>query len=46
MVEPQDGSGSSLDADARIDQIALQELILSTRGMTEFLDDNMFKLIA
>jgi GAF domain-containing protein len=37
MVEPQDGS--SLDADARVDQIALQELILSTRGMTEFLDE-------
>jgi GAF domain-containing protein len=39
MVEPQDGSGSSLDADARVDQTALQELILSTEGMTEFLDE-------
>ena len=39
MVGPQDGSGSSLDPDARVDQTALQELILSTTGMTEFLDE-------
>jgi GAF domain-containing protein len=39
MAEPQDGSGSALDADGRVDQTALQELILSTAGMTEFLDE-------
>jgi GAF domain-containing protein len=39
MVQPADGSGSTIDADGRIDQTALQELILSTDGMTEFLDE-------
>jgi GAF domain-containing protein len=39
MVQPADGSASTTDADARIDQTALQELILSTDGMTEFLDE-------
>jgi GAF domain-containing protein len=39
MVEPRNGSGSSFDPDARVDQTALQELILSTAGMTEFLDE-------
>jgi GAF domain-containing protein len=37
MVEPADDS--TTDADARVDQTALQELILSTEGMTEFLDE-------
>jgi GAF domain-containing protein len=39
MVQLADGSGSTIDADARVDQSALQELILSTDGMTEFLDE-------
>jgi GAF domain-containing protein len=39
MVEPRNGSGPSFDPDARVDQTALQELILSTAGMTEFLDE-------
>ena len=37
MARPEDGS--ALDSDARVDQAALQELILSTEGMTEFLDE-------
>ena len=39
MVEQVDDSASPTDADARVDQTALQELILSTEGMSEFLDE-------
>src|SRR5215217_5666482 len=39
MVGPQDGPVSSLGSYAGVDQRALQELILSTAGMTEFLDE-------
>jgi GAF domain-containing protein len=39
MVRPADGSASTSDGDARVDQTALQELILSTQGMSEFLDE-------
>lgn len=39
MADPRNGSGSSSGPDARVDQTALQELILSTAGMTEFLDE-------
>ncbi|CCG05686.1 GAF and ANTAR domain-containing protein [Blastococcus saxobsidens] len=39
MVRPADDSGITGSADARVDQSALQELILSTQGMTEFLDE-------
>jgi GAF domain-containing protein len=37
MVAPEDGPPHAVDGD--VDQIALQELILSTQGMTEFLDE-------
>ena len=39
MVEQVDDSASPTDADARVDQTALQELILSTEGMSDFLDE-------
>lgn len=39
MVQPAENSASTGDADGRVDQTALQELILSTQGMTEFLDE-------
>jgi GAF domain-containing protein len=39
MAESQDGSGTRLGVHAPVDQTALQELILSTAGMTEFLDE-------
>lgn len=39
MSEPTDDFGSTADAEVRVDQTALQELILSTEGATEFLDE-------
>jgi GAF domain-containing protein len=39
MVEISDDSASTIDAEMHVDQTALQELILSTEGMTEFLDE-------
>jgi GAF domain-containing protein len=39
MVPPEDRSDPTSDAYADVDQTALQELILSTEGMTQFLDE-------